>query len=110
MTKALFLLGPALILSLGGCIASTAVDLVTAPVRAASQTADWMTTSQDEADRSRGREIRRREEQMGELQREYARQAERCQEGNDRACREAVGIRRTMDELRSSLPEEPSRR
>ena len=49
-------------LTLSGCIAQTAVDLVTLPVRAASKTVDVLTTSQSEADEKRGREIRKREE------------------------------------------------
>lgn len=52
----------ALCLMLGGCIAQTAVDLVTLPVKAASKTVDVLTTSQSEADEKRGREIRKREE------------------------------------------------
>lgn len=52
----------ALGLTLGGCIAQTAVDIVTLPVKAASKTVDVLTTSQSEADEKRGREIRKREE------------------------------------------------
>jgi hypothetical protein len=55
----------ALALSLGGCIAQTAVDIVTLPVKAASKTVDVLTTSQSEADEKRGREIRKREECIG---------------------------------------------
>lgn len=44
-------------LTLTGCI-STAVDIVTLPVRAASKTVDVLTTSQSEADEKRGRAIR----------------------------------------------------
>lgn len=47
---------------LPGCIAKTAVDVVTLPVKAGAQAADWATTSQDEADRNRGREMRKQEE------------------------------------------------
>ncbi len=47
---------------LSGCIARTAVDIVTLPVKAASKTVDVLTTSQSEADEKRGREIRKREE------------------------------------------------
>ena len=50
---------------LGGCIAQTAVDIVTLPVKAASKTVDVLTTSQSEADEKRGREIRKREECIG---------------------------------------------
>lgn len=47
-------------LLLGGCIARTALDVATMPVKAGAQAADWATTSQDEADRNRGREMRRK--------------------------------------------------
>lgn len=53
-------------LALGGCvvgtIASAAVDVATLPVKVASAGVDVMTTSQAEADRNRGRELRRAEE------------------------------------------------
>ena len=42
-----------------GCIAKTAVDIVTLPVKAGAQVVDWSTTSQDEADRNYGREMRK---------------------------------------------------
>jgi hypothetical protein len=48
-------------LTLGGCL-STVATVVTAPVKVAAKAADWATTSQDEADRNRGREVRRAEE------------------------------------------------
>lgn len=57
-------------LMLSGCIVRTAADVVTAPVRAVGQVADWTTTSQDEADRNRGREIREEEERLGREYRE----------------------------------------
>ena len=47
---------------LSGCIARTAVDIVTLPVKAAGAGVDAMTTSQEEADRNRGRAIRKQEE------------------------------------------------
>ncbi len=46
---------------LGGCI-STAKTIVTAPVRVVSKGVDWTTTSQDEADRNRGLEMRKQED------------------------------------------------
>jgi hypothetical protein len=55
--------------ALPGCIAKTAVDVVTLPVRAASKTVDVLTTSQAEADQKRGRAIREHEECMGKEQR-----------------------------------------
>jgi len=54
---------------LGGCIvgtiASTAVDVVTLPVRAVSAGVDAVTTSQSEADEKRGRQLRKQEEERG---------------------------------------------
>ena len=56
-------------LGLSGCIAKTALDVVTLPVKAASKTVDVMTTSQSEADEKRGRAVREREECIGKEQR-----------------------------------------
>jgi len=55
---------PLLGLLLSGCVAKTAANIVTLPVRAGAQAADWATTSQDEADRNRGREMRKEEERQ----------------------------------------------
>jgi hypothetical protein len=63
----------ALPLALGGCIAQTALDIVTLPVKVASKTVDVLTTSQSEIDQKRGREVREHEECMGK----EARRAER---------------------------------
>lgn len=52
-------------LALGGCIARTAVDIVTLPVKAVGAGVDAVTTSQSEADEKRGREIRKQEEREG---------------------------------------------
>lgn len=46
----------------GGCVAKTAFDVVTFPVKAGAKVVDWTTTSQSEADRNRGRADRKREE------------------------------------------------
>lgn len=46
---------------LGGCV-STVASVVTAPVRVAAKGVDWATTSQSEADRNRGRKLRKAEE------------------------------------------------
>lgn len=56
---ALLLLASSVLL-LPGCVARTALDVATMPVKATAQAADWATTSQDEADRNRGRELRRK--------------------------------------------------
>ena len=71
-----------LALSVSGCvvgtIASTAVDVVTLPVKAASAGVDAVTTSQSEADEKRGRELRKQEEARG---RELRLLQERCRKG-----------------------------
>ena len=64
-------------LLLSGCLAKTAVDIVTLPVRAASAGVDAVTTSQAEAGQRRGREIREAEEREGRLARRCERHPER---------------------------------
>lgn len=86
-------------LILGGCLARTAVGVVTAPVRVASAAVDLATTSQSEADERRGREMRQNEEQLGRLQREYEELAEDCDDGDKGACREAAQLRREIENL-----------
>ncbi len=56
-------------LMLPGCIATTALDVVALPVKAASAAVDAATTSQSEADEKRGREIRRQEACVGREER-----------------------------------------
>jgi len=73
-------------LILPGCIARTAVDVVTAPVKIVSKGVDLATTSQSEADEKRGRELRKREEELGKLERDYDKQMDECREGDDNAC------------------------
>jgi predicted outer membrane protein len=75
--RALILLASAFALS--GCIAKTAVDLVTLPVRAGVAVVgagvDAVTTSQAEADRERGRRLREEDERRGREARQAERQA-----------------------------------
>ncbi|MEW9854728.1 hypothetical protein [Novosphingobium sp. M1R2S20] len=101
------LLAAIALLSLSGCIARTAVGVVTAPVRVASKAVDLATTSQSEADEKRGREIRRREERVGKLQRSYEKNLRRCEQGSDSACEKA---RAEYDELQELLPTIPYER
>lgn len=89
---------PIVALPLAGCV-STVASVVTAPVKVVSKAADWATTSQDEADRNRGRKLREREEALGRLARDYQRQDNRCREGNDRACARASEIEAEMRAL-----------
>ena len=65
MRKFLIPLITALPLLSGGCIAKTIVDVATLPLKAASQTADWATTSQSEADRNYGKKMRKKEAAEG---------------------------------------------
>jgi hypothetical protein len=69
-------------LMLGGCVvgtvASTAVAVVTLPVKAVSAGVDAVTTSQKEADEKRGRELRKQEEERGKQLRLAQ---ERCRKG-----------------------------
>ena len=93
--------------ALQGCLAKTAVDVVTLPVKVASSGVDLATTSQAEADQKRGREIRRREEQLGKLQRDYEKQIQRCGDGDRNACDQARETYAEMQVLMPSLPVEP---
>lgn len=96
-------------LLLSGCLAKTVVDVATLPVRAASSAVDLATTSQSEADEKRGREIRRREEQLGKLERSYAKQSAKCDDGSEGACAEARTTYAQIQELLPSVPAEPDR-
>ena len=96
--------------ALQGCLARAAVDVVTLPVKAVSAGVDAATTSQSEADENRGREIRKREERLGKLERDLEKQMERCADGNDKACDEAQAIRAEMKALIPGIPVEPDRR
>jgi hypothetical protein len=63
--------------TLGGCLAKTALDVATMPVKAVGWTADKLTTSQSEADEKRGREIRREEERLAKEERARKKEEER---------------------------------
>lgn len=60
--------------TLSGCIAKTALDIVTLPVKAAGAAVDGLTTSQSEADEKRGRELRKAEEREGKAARKRQRE------------------------------------
>jgi hypothetical protein len=47
-------------MTLPGCVARTAYNVVRAPINATSKAVDWATTSGDEADRARGRVLRKK--------------------------------------------------
>ena len=68
---------PLLSLGLSACvstIASTAVNLVTLPVKVVSRGVDLATTSQSEADQNHGRALRKAEEDAGQRQRLWEKQ------------------------------------
>lgn len=94
-------------LPLGGCIAKTALDVATAPVRVAGKAVDLATTSQSEADEKRGREIRKREERLGKLERRYEKQLEDCRDGNRRACSDAQSTYQEIQLILPTIPVEP---
>jgi hypothetical protein len=81
-SKILLLAAP---LALTGCV-SLVKDVVTAPIKVVSKTADVLTTSQSEADEKRGREMRKREERLGKLARKRDEAREDCADGEDEAC------------------------
>ena len=72
----LFLLAPLPVI-LSGCLASAAIEVATLPVTIVSETVDAVTTSQAEADRRRGREIREADERAGREARRRERQQRR---------------------------------
>lgn len=96
-------------LALQGCLAKTAVNAVTLPVKVASAGVDAATTSQAEADQKRGREIRKREQRLGKLEREYGGLLRKCQNGDRRACDRARRTYAEMQVLLPSIPAEPER-
>jgi hypothetical protein len=96
-------------LALQGCLARAAVDVVTLPVKAVSAGVDAATESQSEADEKRGREIRKREERLGQLERDYDKAMERCGDGDDAACDRAQAIRAEQRALMQGVPVEPDR-
>jgi len=67
---------------LGGCVvgtvASTAMDVVTLPVKVASAGVDAVTTSQSEKDEKLGRQMRKQDEERGK---QYRLAYERCRKG-----------------------------
>lgn len=92
---------------LSGCVASTLANVVTAPVKVVSKAADLATTSQSEADEKRGREIRKREEELGKLDRRYDKELKKCRDGHRRACDDASDTYAEMQVLSRNLPVEP---
>lgn len=99
------ILGMAVMLQ--GCLAKTAADVVTAPVRVASKAVDLATTSQSEKDEKRGRDIRNHEELLGKLERRYDAEYKACADGSHKACKDARATYAQMLELRDMRPAPP---
>lgn len=95
------ILAPLVLLVLGGC--RTAADIVTFPVKAASQGVDWATTSQSEADRNYGRKMRKQEEREGKAARQAAKAEER-QRRQEAENAEIARKRAAKDMERASAP------
>jgi len=92
--------------ALSGCLAKTALDVATLPVKVASKTVDAVTTSQSEADQKRGRELRKREEKLGQLKRDYDKQARKCAAGDGDACTKRDRVKAQIDKLMPMVPAE----
>jgi hypothetical protein len=87
MTKMMMLAAPLMLLALPGCIAKTALDIATMPVRAGAQAADWATTSQDESDRNYGRKMREQEARDGKARKKADKERRRqCQDAGYDNC------------------------
>ena len=78
----------------GGCVAKTAWDVATLPVKATGKAIDWTTTSQSEADRNYGKKMRKQEEREG---RERKKAAEACRKDAEK-CGPYEGYRAGRDD------------
>lgn len=97
MRPALTLILIAAVLPLtSGCV-RTIASVVTAPVKVAGKAADWATTSQDEADRARGRDLRAKEERIGKLSRQRDKASEKCRDGIEEQCDRAEILDQEID-------------
>ncbi len=72
---------PLILIALPGCVAKTALDVVTLPVRAGGKVVDWTTTSQEESDRNYGKKMRKLEAREGRERRKQDKERRRqCRE------------------------------
>lgn len=99
MNHARLIIAAIALTGLGGCIARTAVAVVTAPVKVAGKAVDLATTSQSEADEKRGRALREREEKIGRLERKQGKLDAECEDGDDDACAESEQVRAEIEAL-----------
>ncbi len=93
------IISAAAFLVLQGCVASVVKDVVTAPVKIVSKTADVLTTSQSESDEKRGRELRKREEALGKLARQRDKAREKCEDGKEESCAKADELTEQIEAL-----------
>ena len=107
MRNRLLLLAICAPLVLSGCVAGVVKDVVTAPIKIGSKAVDLATTSQSEADEKRGREIRKREEELGKLERRYKKEREKCEDGDSDACKDARETYAKIQEILPTIPVEP---
>ena len=84
---------------LSGCIVA---EVVTAPI-------DAVTTTQSEADEDSGKALRKREERLGKLERQYRKEREDCDQGDKKACAKAAEISAEIKEILPTIPVEPDR-
>ena len=88
MRKSVVMFAACLPLFSGGCIAKTAFDVVTLPVKATGQVIDWTTTSQEESDRNYGRKMRKQEaaesKEMKRRDKEARKEAKRAEREAER--------------------------
>jgi hypothetical protein len=104
--KSLLILVP-VSLALSGCLAKTALDVATAPVKMAGRAVDLATTSQSEADEKRGRQIRQREARLGKLQRQRDKLEPACMHGDSNACSDLAQVNAEIEQIMPSIPVEP---
>lgn len=93
--RGILVLSAALLLQ--GCVTSIVKDVVTAPIKVVSKTADVLTTSQSESDEKRGREMRKHEEKLGKLAREREKAVKKCERGDSDACHDAESLHSAIE-------------
>lgn len=91
---------------LGGCLAKTALDVATAPVKVAGKAVDMATTSQSEADEKRGRALRMQEARLGQLEKRYWQLDSACNRGDAESCAERERVSDALYAMRATLPSE----
>jgi cell shape-determining protein MreC len=92
----------AIVFTLPGCVTSVVKEVVMAPVRIVSKTADVLTTSQSEADEKRGRDLRKQEERLGKLARERDKLREKCKDGSNDACEKLRDVEAELEAERDT--------